>query len=317
MKNIMEQPKPVPFYNLCRLCLENEGLTKICSKEGLARDVYLCTGVVVSSQDNLPQKICYKCVEIVVNAKWLRDKTTATDRHLKSLFVDDEPLSLGLNQLEKDRAEQISNSRRSSTDSDRTIKLEIDETQFCVNEEEGEEEKEVEAEKEEEEEDIKPKKRKTRRSDSSETSESSRPKKKITVRKDLFNGSQTSSVTSSTKDVVTSIKKNLKVKIKRIKTSTGDSFYYVCDICQKKFNAWKKYYLHQKTHNRNIICPLCEKKFATKGDVEKHVRIHTGERPYACDQCDKRFTQRGSLKSHKISVHRKDYHSLTPNKQES
>lgn len=193
MKNIMEQPKPVPFYNLCRLCLENEGLTKICSKEGLARDVYLCTGVVVSSQDNLPQKICYKCVEIVVNAKWLRDKTTATDRHLKSLFVDDEPLSLGLNRSETDPAEQISNSRRSSTDSDRTIKLEIDETQFCVNEEEGEE-KEVEAVKEEEEEDIKPKKRKTRRSDSSETSESSRPKKKITVRKDLFNGSQTSSV---------------------------------------------------------------------------------------------------------------------------
>lgn len=70
----------------------------------------------------------------------------------------------------QDPAEQISNSRRSSTDSDRTIKLEIDETQFCVNEEEGEEEKEVEAEKEEE--DIKPKKRKTRRSDSSETSES-------------------------------------------------------------------------------------------------------------------------------------------------
>lgn len=47
MKNIMEKPKPVPFYDLCRLCLENEGLTKICSKEGLARDVYLCTGVVV------------------------------------------------------------------------------------------------------------------------------------------------------------------------------------------------------------------------------------------------------------------------------
>ncbi|KAH9645561.1 hypothetical protein HF086_005210 [Spodoptera exigua] len=305
VKNIMEQPKPVPFRDLCRLCLENEGFTNICSKEGLSHDIYLCTGVVISTQDSLPQKICFKCIEIVVNAKWLRDKSMSTERHLKSLFLDDEPLILEFSQSEKlkDPTEMKSNSRRSSTDSDRTIKLEIDETQISVTKEE--------------EEDIRPKKRKARGSDTSEALKSSKPDKKISVRKDLFNSPQAPSVTSSTKDVVTSIKQNLKVKIKRIKTSTGDSFYYVCDLCQKKFNAWKKYYLHQKTHNRNIVCPVCEKKFATKGDVEKHVRTHTGERPFACDVCDRRFSQRGSLKSHKISVHQQDLNTLTPEKQES
>ncbi|XP_045463004.1 zinc finger protein OZF-like [Harmonia axyridis] len=49
---------------------------------------------------------------------------------------------------------------------------------------------------------------------------------------------------------------------------------------------------------RNHECEICKKKFPTKTDLIKHVRIHTDERPYACKFCGHAFRQAGSLKNH-------------------
>lgn len=45
-------------------------------------------------------------------------------------------------------------------------------------------------------------------------------------------------------------------------------------------------------------CPMCEKVMGSRSDLVKHVRIHTGERPYQCSFCPARFTQLGSLRAH-------------------
>ncbi|XP_061476281.1 zinc finger and SCAN domain-containing protein 31-like [Rhineura floridana] len=45
-------------------------------------------------------------------------------------------------------------------------------------------------------------------------------------------------------------------------------------------------------------CPVCGKIFTTQSSVNRHLRIHTGERPYKCSYCGKTFNQRVILTNH-------------------
>lgn len=47
-------------------------------------------------------------------------------------------------------------------------------------------------------------------------------------------------------------------------------------------------------------CSECGKLFATRYKLQRHLRCHTGEKPYHCNFCNRSFSQTGNFKAHQF-----------------
>ncbi|KFZ59566.1 Zinc finger protein 236, partial [Antrostomus carolinensis] len=85
-----------------------------------------------------------------------------------------------------------------------------------------------------------------------------------------------------------------------VRSHTGEK-PYKCQLCGRGFVSSGVLKSHEKTHTEPKYancCSYCPKSFKKPSDLVRHVRIHTGEKPYKCEECGKSFTVKSTLDCH-------------------
>lgn len=75
-----------------------------------------------------------------------------------------------------------------------------------------------------------------------------------------------------------------------------------CQSCFSVFQFFEQYETHNHEMHSRFVCSYCAQSFATRRNLQRHARRHTGVRPYQCMDCECNYTRDDDLKKHMVKM---------------
>lgn len=73
-----------------------------------------------------------------------------------------------------------------------------------------------------------------------------------------------------------------------------------CEHCGKNFTHRGDLNKHLRSHTgeQPFVCPMCNRRFTHTSNLARHVRVHSGDRPFRCERCNRDFGRKDKLVMH-------------------